>query len=228
MDGIPITLRVCAFSCSRPSPSRSDFWRRCRFPVRCRPGGCGRGRSTGVEAYLLSRHSAGRSCRGSAAAPCRPWPACWRSSSPLSGPGKRRPLSSPGWGQTCRQIGSLTSGRGPASWRATLLIAVAVFTLKRRAAFDDAGQSELLVTGGVFSLMRHPIVSGMGLIYLGFFLVLPSPLVLGGLVSFAWHQQRRLAAEEVLLANRFGRHYRNYRRRVGRFWPCWPDRPEPS
>ena len=109
-----------------------------------------------------------------------------------------------------------------------VLIAVAVFTLKRSTVFDDSGQSKLLVTGGVFSLMRHPIVSGMGLIYLGFFLVLPSPLVLGGLVSFAWHQQRRLAAEEVLLANRFGRHYRNYRRRVGRFWPCWPDRPEPS
>jgi len=102
------------------------------------------------------------------------------------------------------------------------LIAVAVFTLKRRAAFDDAGQSEQLVTGGVFSLMRHPIVGGLGLIYLGFFLALPSPLLMVGLVCFGWHQQRRLAAEEVLLENRFGPSYGQYRSRVGRFWPRWP------
>lgn len=104
-----------------------------------------------------------------------------------------------------------------------VLIAVAVFTLKRRAVFDDAGQSEQLVTGGVFSLMRHPIVGGLGLIYLGFFLALPSPLLMGGLVCFGWHQQRRLAAEEVLLEKRFGPPYGQYRRRVGRFWPRWPE-----
>jgi protein-S-isoprenylcysteine O-methyltransferase Ste14 len=105
-----------------------------------------------------------------------------------------------------------------------LLIAVAVFTLKRGAVFDDAGQSEKLVTGGVFGLMRHPIVGGLGLLYLGFFLALPSPLVLVGLICFGWHQQRRLAAEEVLLENRFGAPYRQYRCRVGRLWPKWPRR----
>lgn len=68
-----------------------------------------------------------------------------------------------------------------------VLIAVAVFSLKRRAVFDDRGQSEQLVTGGVFRLMQHPIVGGLGLIYLGFFLALPSPLLLGGLVCFGWH-----------------------------------------
>ena len=103
-----------------------------------------------------------------------------------------------------------------------VLIAVAVLTLKRRAVFDDAGQSEALVTGGVFGLMRHPIVGGLGLLYLGFFLALPSPLLMGGLVCFGWHQQRRLAAEEVLLENRFGPSYGQYRSRVGRFWPRWP------
>jgi protein-S-isoprenylcysteine O-methyltransferase Ste14 len=102
-----------------------------------------------------------------------------------------------------------------------VLIPVAVFSLRRGAVFDDTGQSEQLVTGGVFSLMRHPIVGGLGLIYLGFFLVLPSPLLMGGLVCFGWHQQRRLAAEEVLLENRFGPYYGQYRSRVGRFWPRW-------
>jgi protein-S-isoprenylcysteine O-methyltransferase Ste14 len=102
-----------------------------------------------------------------------------------------------------------------------VLVAVAVFSLRRGAVFDDTGQSEQLVTGGVFSLMRHPIVGGLGLIYLGFFLALPSPLLMGGLVCFGWHQQRRLAAEEVLLENRFGPSYGQYRSRVGRFWPRW-------
>lgn len=102
------------------------------------------------------------------------------------------------------------------------LIAAAVFTLKRRTAFDATGQSRQLVTGGVFSLLQHPIVSGMGMIYLSFFFILPSPLVLGGLLCYGWHQRRRMAAEEELLAHRFGSRYRHYRRRVGRFGPLWP------
>lgn len=103
-----------------------------------------------------------------------------------------------------------------------VLIAVAVFTLSRQTVFDAMGQSAKLITSGVFGFVQHPIVSGLGLIYLGFFLALPSPLLMGGLICFGWHQQRRLAAEEVLLENRFGPPYRHYRRRVGRFWPRWP------
>jgi len=106
-----------------------------------------------------------------------------------------------------------------------VLIAVAVFTLRRQTGFDATGQSLELITSGVFGFVQHPIVSGLGLIYLGFFLALPSPLVMGGLICFGWHQQRRLAAEEVLLENRFGPSYRHYRRRAGRFWPRWPWHP---
>ena len=104
------------------------------------------------------------------------------------------------------------------------LISAAVFTLRRATVFDAAGKSHRLVTGGIFGLMQHPIVGGMGMIYLGFFLVLPSPLVLVGLLCFTWHQQRRLGAEETLLAERFGSPYLDYRRRVGRFGPKWPPR----
>lgn len=102
------------------------------------------------------------------------------------------------------------------------LVAAAALTLKRRTAFGPDGQSTALVTGGIFGWVRHPIVLGLGLIYLGFFLTLPSPLVLAGLLCFGWHQQRRLAAEEALLANRFGRQYRDYRGRVGGLWPRRP------
>jgi len=99
------------------------------------------------------------------------------------------------------------------------LIAMAVWTLKRHTAFDKEGQSRQLVAVGIFRFMRHPIAGGMGLIYLGFFVALPSPLVLVGLGCYVWHQERRLAAEEVLLAKRFGASYHDYRCRVGRFGP---------
>lgn len=123
-----------------------------------------------------------------------------------------------------RAPGWLAAISGACLVAGNVLIAAAVFTLRRRAVFDDAGQSDQLVTGGVFGLMRHPIVGGLGLLYLGFFLALPSPLLMGGLICFGWHQQRRLAAEEVLLEKRFGAPYRQYHCRVGRFWPRWPKR----
>jgi protein-S-isoprenylcysteine O-methyltransferase Ste14 len=103
------------------------------------------------------------------------------------------------------------------------LIGSAVWALKRHTRFDAVGQSRQLVTGGVFALIQHPIVIGAGMIYLGFFLILPGPLVLAGLGCYGWHQKRRLASEEIFLAEKFGPSYQNYRRRVGRFWPRWSD-----
>ncbi len=102
---------------------------------------------------------------------------------------------------------------------------VAVSALRRQTTFDSRGQSRKLVTNGIFGWLQHPIVTGLGLIYLGLFLICPSPLVLVGLVCFACHQKRRTAQEEMLLAARFGRPYRQYRARVGRFWPRWPTWP---
>ena len=99
------------------------------------------------------------------------------------------------------------------------LVAAAVLTLQRHTGFDASGESRRLVTNGIFRLVQHPIVSGMGLIYLGFFLALPSPLVLVGLGCYGWHQRRRLVVEEALLAGRFEHRYQDYRHRVGRFWP---------
>ncbi len=105
------------------------------------------------------------------------------------------------------------------------VVVSAVEILRRETTFDSQGQSRKLVTGGIFAWLQHPIVTGMGLIYLGLFLACPSPLVLIGLVCFGGHQKRRTAQEEMLLAARFGRSHRAYRARVGRFWPQWPPRP---
>ena len=106
------------------------------------------------------------------------------------------------------------------------LVLAAVAALRRQTTFDAHGQSRNLVTSGIFAWLQHPIVSGMGLIYLGLFLSFPSPLVLSGLVCFGCHQNRRTDQEEILLAMRFGRPYQAYRVRAGRFWPRWPPRPK--
>ena len=118
---------------------------------------------------------------------------------------------------------ALASGASLVLGNAVVLVAVAA--LRRQTTFDSRGQSRKLVTNGIFGWLQHPIVTGMGLIYLGLFLICPSPLVLVGLVCFACHQMRRTAQEEMLLAARFGRPYLQYRARVGRFWPRWPSWP---
>ena len=122
-------------------------------------------------------------------------------------------------------IGQASAGGGCLLLGNAVVLA-AVAALRRQNTFDSRGQSRKLVTGGIFGWLQHPIVTGMGLIYLGLFLICPSPLVLGGLVCFACHQRRRTAQEERLLAARFGRPYHQYRARVGRFWPRWPTRPK--
>ena len=119
---------------------------------------------------------------------------------------------------------ALASGACLVLGNAVVLVAVAA--LRRQTTFDSRGQSRKLVTGGIFGWLQHPIVTGMGLIYLGLFLICPSPLVLGGLVCFGCHQRRRAAQEEMLLAARFGQPYHQYRARVGRFWPRWPTGPK--
>jgi protein-S-isoprenylcysteine O-methyltransferase Ste14 len=99
------------------------------------------------------------------------------------------------------------------------MILAAVWTLRRKTRFNAAGESEHLLTAGIFGCLRHPVVAGMGLVYAGFFLAVPCAWTLAGLVAYAFHQGSRLKAEEALLAARFGRQYAEYCRAVGRFGP---------
>lgn len=119
----------------------------------------------------------------------------------------------------------LTPASGVALLGGNGLVAAAALTLKRRTTFGSDGQSAALVADGVFGLVRHPIVLGMGMIYLGFFLALPSPWLLAGLLAYTCHQRRRLAGEEALLEKRFGTDYHDYQDRVGGLWPRCPRRP---
>ncbi len=99
------------------------------------------------------------------------------------------------------------------------LVVAAVWSLRRKTRFNAAGESERLLTDGIFGWLRHPVVAGMGLVYGSFFLAVPCAWTLAGLIAYAIHQGHRLKAEEALLAARFGRQYADYCRAVGRFGP---------
>lgn len=105
----------------------------------------------------------------------------------------------------------LVSGNG--------LIIAAVLTLKKGTGFNTAGESERLLTHGVFGLLRHPVVAGMGLIYLGFLVAVPCVWTFAGIAAYGLHQGRLLKKEEELLEARFGSTYRDYKGSVGCFWP---------
>lgn len=95
----------------------------------------------------------------------------------------------------------------------------AALALKRNVSFNAIGEAERLETGGVYGLVRNPIAAGLGLIFIGLFLALPSWLMLAGFFLFAVNQACRTEMEEAYLTGRFGERYRAYRENVGRFLP---------
>lgn len=83
----------------------------------------------------------------------------------------------------------------------------------------DPGQKAALVTTGIYSRIRHPIYSGLWLMFLGVFLMVPN-LVFGTLWAAASTAILQHALhEERFLASLFGREYRDYLSRTGRFFP---------
>jgi len=73
-----------------------------------------------------------------------------------------------------------------------------------------------LVTGGIFSMCRHPSYLGWFLWSLGSQVLLVNPLclVIYGVVSFAFFKERIYVEEYTLIAF-FGDHYREYQKKVG-------------
>ncbi len=99
-----------------------------------------------------------------------------------------------------------------------VVLLLAVVALRRHTGFGANGESERLLTRGIYGLLRHPIVAGMGAVYAGCLLIWPTLWGVAGILAFCIHQYRCLEAEEALLDQRFGETYRRYRDRVGRFW----------
>lgn len=99
------------------------------------------------------------------------------------------------------------------------LFATAIRALTRaRTPINPQAQPEHLVTGGPFAISRNPIYLGNTLVMIGLGLVfgLVWFLVLAPLAAFAT-QKAAVEPEEARLDARFGKRFRDYRKRVRRW-----------
>jgi protein-S-isoprenylcysteine O-methyltransferase Ste14 len=82
----------------------------------------------------------------------------------------------------------------------------------------DRERSGELVTHGIFARSRNPVYLGLTLLAAGVFLALGRPVLLL-LAGVFWIYFRHLVArEEEFLREHYGDAYRDYERRVGRWW----------
>ncbi len=100
-----------------------------------------------------------------------------------------------------------------------VLTLTAVLTLRRYTAFQSTGEAERLITGGLFGIIRNPIVVGLGTIFLGLVLSVPSFVMFSGFFLFVMNQNFRIKKEEEYLGRRFGEEYLIYEATVGRYFP---------
>jgi len=117
-----------------------------------------------------------------------------------------------------------------ASWLGVLLLGLMLWLLWK--AHSDLGQSwtatveiterHALVTGGVYSAIRHPIYSALWLWGLAQALLLPNWIAgLAALLLFIPLYFTRVPREEQLLLDHYGEEYRAYTDRTGRVIPRW-------
>lgn len=77
------------------------------------------------------------------------------------------------------------------------------------------------VTAGVYASFRHPVYTAFWLSLLGVFLMAPNLLFAMLWAGGASLIARQAAREEAHLAERFGKAYKDYANRTGRFFPLW-------
>lgn len=102
---------------------------------------------------------------------------------------------------------------------ALVLVAQAAMGASWRIGVDENEHTEL-VTSGVFTLVRNPTFTGMGLVLVGQLLAVPSALSAAALVVFTAAVQVQVRAiEEPYLVRAHGTAYRAYAARTGRCLP---------
>jgi protein-S-isoprenylcysteine O-methyltransferase Ste14 len=104
------------------------------------------------------------------------------------------------------------------------LVAQAQMGASWRIGIDD--RPTQLVTGGLFSLSRNPIFSGMFLTLAGLALIAPAPWMLIGCAVALVLVSLQVRLEERHLVETHGSEYMSYASRVGRFLP-WLGRLRP-
>jgi protein-S-isoprenylcysteine O-methyltransferase Ste14 len=104
----------------------------------------------------------------------------------------------------------------------TLIFIIVGFYLVQGAhkvVFDEAPIDPQVVDWGVFSFVRHPMYLGVLLILIGLFFWSLSLLSICIWVGFFFFYDRMASYEEEDLIRIFGENYRDYQRRVGKWFP---------
>jgi protein-S-isoprenylcysteine O-methyltransferase Ste14 len=84
---------------------------------------------------------------------------------------------------------------------------------------DVANKDNVLVTGGIFRCVRHPIYLGFIVICVGVLLLFESWFMLPYVLLPLWLVFYRIPREERFLASQFGEHYSNYSAKVASVLP---------
>jgi protein-S-isoprenylcysteine O-methyltransferase Ste14 len=100
-----------------------------------------------------------------------------------------------------------------------VLTVVAVRTLRSHVTFHEFGEADSLHTAGIYGIIRNPITVGLAAIFTGFFLALPSVVMLLGFIVFLLNTAYRVGMEETYLERTFGKEYVRYKRQVGKYFP---------
>ncbi len=124
-----------------------------------------------------------------------------------------------GWGETGAMIEMLI-GLG------IVLVGVALIIMGWGRIYS-AQREDKLVTGGLYSYMRHPQYTGIYLALFGQLIhwpTLPTLLLFPAIVYLYYHLAKK---EEKTMLERFGREYDNYRKKVPMFFPHFFSRGKP-
>ena len=94
------------------------------------------------------------------------------------------------------------------------LVLMFIARLQLGDSFSITPQAKRLVTGGIYSVVRHPVyVTGI-IAMAGLALYVERPVFLAAVVIVGLLQFRRSKAEEAVLEAKFGQEYRDYRSRT--------------
>ena len=80
-------------------------------------------------------------------------------------------------------------------------------------------EETILITSGIYRLMRNPIVMGVYLLLFGSFLIIPTIISLIFIITNILTFNSKVLDEEKFLSAQFGEKYENYRISVGRYIP---------
>jgi protein-S-isoprenylcysteine O-methyltransferase Ste14 len=105
---------------------------------------------------------------------------------------------------------------------ALLILAFYMAWTGLNVVFKEVREPPVVIDKGVFSWVRHPIYLSEIMLYVGLFLISPSLISLAVIVLVFFFLDFVAGYEEKKLEEKFGQSYRDYRRRVGKWFPKLP------